>query len=316
MNYGFNLYGFNPDFINASNAARQRNAQEEALKQQQMNQMYNIWGQYGQQRKAALEAQKARENAAIEAQKARQFQAEQNELNRAQREKEMAMQQAYNEALFNRKQREYEETKKTANDTAYADLVTQADDLNSQIALETNPVIKKTLENKLNTVKTKMKALGDDYSGKYSWDDTAVNEAKMQQRRADSAIKASASSRRELERDLPLKFNTEEEKLDALTRADNWHAAGLINDDDYGAVVDRINGYESTQEKIAKATQGVVASKAGEQTGKNIDEKTIKNKANTAISESTPPSSLEDGVEDYIIKTLGKTWNKSTQKWE
>lgn len=106
-------------------------------------------------------------------------------------------------------------------------------------------------------------------------------------------------------------FKTEKEKNVELTKIDN----SGFRDKDIIDMRKEISNIDSQQAKNEAARSQAIANKAGEKTGKAIDEADLTNKANAAITANTKPSSLSDEVITKI-GALGYTWDSVNKTWK
>ena len=106
-------------------------------------------------------------------------------------------------------------------------------------------------------------------------------------------------------------FKTENEKNVELTKIDN----SGFRDKDIIDMRKEISNIDSQQAKNEAARSQAIANKAGEKTGKAIDEADLTNKANAAITANTKPSSLSDEVITKI-GALGYTWDSVNKTWK
>lgn len=82
----------------------------------------------------------------------------------------------------------------------------------------------------------------------------------------------------------------------------------VIRDDDKEALIKELQGRKSTSQLIKEAQQSATASHAGKKTTENLNEQDLLNKANTAISANSRPSSLVPEIRQKI-RELGYTWD-------
>ena len=82
----------------------------------------------------------------------------------------------------------------------------------------------------------------------------------------------------------------------------------VIRDDDKEALIKELQGRKSTSQLIKEAQQSATASHAGKKTTENLNEQDLLNKANTAISANSRPSSLTPEIRQKIRES-GYTWD-------
>ena len=82
----------------------------------------------------------------------------------------------------------------------------------------------------------------------------------------------------------------------------------ILRDEDKEALIKELQGKKSTAQLVKEAQQGATASHAGKKTTENLEAQDLLNKANTAISKNSRPSSLTSEIKQKI-KELGYTWN-------
>lgn len=82
----------------------------------------------------------------------------------------------------------------------------------------------------------------------------------------------------------------------------------ILRDEDKELLIKELQGRKSTSQLIKEAQQSAAASHAGKKTTEDLEAQGLLNKANTAISKNSKPSSLSSEVKQKI-RELGYTWN-------
>ena len=83
-----------------------------------------------------------------------------------------------------------------------------------------------------------------------------------------------------------------------------------MRDEDKEALIKELRGKKSTEQMSREASQSQIASHAGEKTKEKLTNADLLDKANTAITANSRPSSLTNEIKQKI-RELGYTWNGS-----
>jgi len=109
------------------------------------------------------------------------------------------------------------------------------------------------------------------------------------------------------------KLKTADEKYALATKIRNGELTEFMEQEELDDLGNEVQGIDTIGEQVKKATEGAVASHAGQKTSDRLKASDIKAQADDAIRNSTKPSSLKKDVKDEIRKTHrwnGEAWKK------
>lgn len=264
MNYGFNIPQYTPDILGASNAARNRLLQEQQLRQQGLDKMFNSWVQYGQQKNANEQAEIARQAQAAEAAKARAAQMEEAARVRAaqavEAEKNRQWQSAEN--ALNRQT--------TVADNRARDLrMAQPRYMEAVAKLQDNP---NDVAAKLTISQLKEQYPEIDTYGDKSIEQDVLAQALANKKKAEENAmlnRISDSNLRDFQSQMPVTIKDEKTRQKWLKEAVDWRDNGYLTESDFAKIQEKLNNTTSTEKQIAEAVAAAVAASVAQQTKEN-----------------------------------------------
>lgn len=264
MNYGFNIPQYTPDILGASNAARNRLLQEQQLKQQGLDKMFNSWAQYGQQKNANEQAELNRQFQAEEAEKAREAAAEEAKKNRINQKYE-----AFKQRKWQAEQNELNRQATADDNYAKGLRAAQPRYMEAVAKLQDNP---NDVAAKLTVSQLKEQYPEIDTYGDKSIEQDVLAQALANKKKAEEDAmlnRISDSNLRDFQSQMPVTIKDEATRQKWLKEAVDWRDNGYLTESDFAKIQDKLNNTTSTEKQIAEAVTAAVAASVAQQTKEN-----------------------------------------------
>lgn len=306
MNYGFNIPQYTPDILGASNAARNRLLQEQQLRQQGLDKMFNSWAQYGQQKNANEQAEIVRQAQAAEAAKARAAQMEEAARARAA------------QAVEAEKNRQWQSAENALNRQATAD-DNYAKGLRAAQPRYMEAVAK--LQDNPNDVAAKLTVsqLKEQYPEIDTYEDKSIEKDVLAQALAnkkkaeENAMlnRISDSNLRDFQSQMPVTIKDEATRQKWLKKAVNWRDNGYLTESDFAKIQEKLNNTVSTESRIAEAVAAAIAAANGKKTTDKLNEQDIQAKADEAIANKMSDSAIRRKYGDEVLTEVKSRRNNT-----